>query len=42
VQNIDATATELFASAAYQTLHRSLGGEFHPIIAAWTGARIRL
>ncbi len=41
VQNIDATATELFASAAYQTLHRSLGGEFHPIIAAWTGARIR-
>ena len=41
VQNIDATATELFASAAYQTLHRTLGGEFRPIIAAWTGARIR-
>jgi len=41
VQNIDATATELFASAAYQTLHRTLGGAFRPIIAAWTGARIR-
>ena len=41
VQNIDATATELFASAAYQTLDRTIGGEFHPIIAAWTGARVR-
>lgn len=41
VQNIDATATEVFASAAYQTLHRTLGGAFYPILAAWTGARIR-
>jgi hypothetical protein len=41
VQNIDAASTELFASAAYQTLTRTLGAAFHPIIAAWTGARIR-
>jgi hypothetical protein len=41
VQNIDAASTELFASAAYQTLNRTLGGSFHPILAAWTGARIR-
>ena len=41
VQNIDSASTELFASAAYQTLHRTLGAAFHPIMAAWTGARIR-
>jgi len=41
VQNIDSTSTEVFASAAYQTLKRTLGGAFHPIMAAWTGARIR-
>ena len=41
VPNIDSTSTELFASAAYQTLHRTLGAAFHPILAAWTGARIR-
>ena len=41
VQNINSTSTELFASAAYQTLNRTLGGSFHPILAAWTGARIR-
>ena len=40
VQNIDATATELFASVRRESLHRSFG-EFHPIMAAWTGARIR-
>jgi hypothetical protein len=40
VQNIDATATEFFASVRRETLHRTIG-EFHPIIAAWTGARIR-
>jgi porin-like protein len=41
VQNIDSTSTEIFASAAYQTLHRTLGAAFRPILAAWTGARIR-
>ena len=41
VQNIDSVSTELFASAAYQTLNRTLGGSFHPILAAWTGARVR-
>jgi len=41
VQNIDAASTELFASAAYQTLNRTLGASFHPILAAWTGARVR-
>jgi len=41
VQNIDATATELFFSARWQTLKRSLGGEFYPLFAAWTGARIK-
>ncbi len=41
VQNIDSASTELFASAAYQTLNRTLGGSFHPILAAWTGARVR-
>ena len=41
VQNIDATSTELFGSVAYQTLNRTLGASFHPILAAWTGARIR-
>jgi predicted porin len=41
VQNIDAASTELFASAAYQTLDRTLGGSFHPIVAAWSGARVR-
>jgi hypothetical protein len=41
VQNIDSTSTELFASAAYQTLTRTLGASFHPILAMWTGARIR-
>jgi hypothetical protein len=40
VQNIDATATELFASVRRETLHRTIG-QFHPIVAAWTGARIR-
>ncbi len=41
VQNIDSVSTELFANTAYQTLNRTLGGSFHPILAAWTGARIR-
>ena len=41
VQNIDSTSTEVFASAAYQTLKRTLGASFHPNLAAWTGARIR-
>jgi len=41
VQNIDSTSTEVFASTAYQTLKRTLGASFHPILAAWTGARIR-
>ena len=40
VQNIDATATEVFASVRRETLHRTIG-EFHPIVAAWAGARIR-
>jgi hypothetical protein len=40
VQNIDATATELFASVRHESLHRSFG-QFHPIEAAWTGARVR-
>ena len=40
VQNIDATATELFASVRHESLHRSFG-QFYPIDAAWTGARVR-
>ena len=43
VQNIDATATELFFTVQWETLKRSLGlnDHFDPIFAAWTGARIR-
>ena len=43
VQNIDATATELFFAVQWETLKRSLGlnDQFYPIFAAWTGARIR-
>ncbi len=40
VQNIDAAATELFASVRRESLRRSFG-EFYPIAAAWTGARVR-
>ena len=40
VQNIDATATELFASVRRESLRRSFG-QFYPITAAWTGARVR-
>ena len=40
VQNIDATATELFASVRRESLRRPFG-QFHPIEAAWTGARVR-
>jgi hypothetical protein len=41
VQNIDAAATELFFSVRRETLTRTIGGEFTPIFAAWTGARVR-
>ncbi len=41
VQNIDAAATELFFSVSKETLSRTIGGEFHPIYAAWSGARVR-
>ena len=41
VQNIDAAATELFFSLRRETLTRTIGGEFRPILAAWTGARVR-
>src|SRR5712672_2444840 len=34
VQNIDSTSTEVFASAAYQTLRRTLGGAFQPLMVA--------
>jgi hypothetical protein len=40
VQNIDATATEVFASVRRESLRRSFG-QFYPITAAWTGARVR-
>jgi len=40
VQNIDAAATELFASVRRESLRR-LFGQFYPITAAWTGARVR-
>jgi hypothetical protein len=41
VQNIDAAALELFFSVRRETLNRTIGGEFLPIYAAWTGARVR-
>jgi len=41
VQNIDTTATELFLAAEWETLKRSLGGEFFPPFEARAGARIR-
>jgi predicted porin len=41
VQNIDAAALELFFSVRRETLNRTIGGEFLPIYAAWSGARVR-
>lgn len=41
VQNIDAAALELFFAVSKETLNRTIGGEFLPIYAAWTGARVR-
>jgi hypothetical protein len=40
VQNIDASMTELFASVRRESLRRSFG-QFYPMTAAWTGARVR-
>ena len=41
VQNIDAAALEVFLAVTKETLNRTIGGEFLPIYAAWTGARVR-
>jgi hypothetical protein len=41
VQNIDAAALELFFAVSRETLNRTIGGEFLPIYAAWSGARVR-
>ena len=41
VQNIDAAALEVFFAVTKETLTRTIGGEFLPIYAAWSGARVR-
>lgn len=41
VQNIDAAALEVFFAVTKETLNRTIGGEFLPIYAAWSGARVR-
>jgi hypothetical protein len=41
VQNIDAASLEVFLAVTKETLTRTIGGEFLPIYAAWSGARVR-